>query len=346
MSQIVHKNILIIKPSSLGDIVLALPALSALRDTFPEAKITWLVRPEFAPILNNHPALTDIILFDRKLLGKAWFKPAAFSALISLIRHLRNQKFDAVIDLQGLFRTACLSWLTGCKKRFGMANAREFAPLFYTHKVPQNPECTHLVDYYLKIAKTAGAVEAEAKFVFPQNSAANDSVNKLLTSHGINRDNYAVFIPGSAHKDKCWPQENFAALADKISSRFDLPIITAGTSSETVIAEKIKKLANTPITNFAGLTNLNELVDLLRSAKIVISNDTGPGHIAAALGSPLVLMYGWSNPARITPYNRKHCALGIDLYTRGRNIKSTNPKHSVKNITIDEVFQKTCEQLK
>jgi serine/threonine protein kinase len=109
-----QKNILIIKPSSLGDIVMALPALSALRKSFPEAKISWFIRPEFAPLLKNHPDLTEVILFDRKFLGKAWFNPRAMAALLSLIWRLRRSKFDAVIDLQGLFRTASLSWLSGC----------------------------------------------------------------------------------------------------------------------------------------------------------------------------------------------------------------------------------------
>ncbi len=133
-------NILIIKPSSLGDIVLALPALSALRKSFPNSRISWLVRPEFAALLENHPHLDEIILFDRKFLGKAWWNPGAFGALVSLIRRLRNGRFDVVFDFQGLFRTASLAWLSGCKRRFGRAGAREFAHIFYTHKVAQGKD--------------------------------------------------------------------------------------------------------------------------------------------------------------------------------------------------------------
>ena len=110
----VLKNILMIKPSSMGDIVLALPVLSALRKSFPDTRISWLVRTDFAPLLENHPHLTDIILFDREFLGKAWFHPRALASLLSLIMLLRRSKFDAVVDLQGLFRTASLSWLSPC----------------------------------------------------------------------------------------------------------------------------------------------------------------------------------------------------------------------------------------
>ncbi len=339
------KNILIIKPSSLGDIVLALPALSALRKSFPDARISWLVRSEFALLLKDHPFLTDIILFDRKFLGKAWFHPRAFASLLSLIRQLRRSKFDAVIDLQGLFRTASLAWLSGCKKRFGMTNAREFAHIFYTHKVPQDQDCTHLVDYYLKIIQTAGAREAQVQFVLPQPTAAADSINRLLKSNNINPDNYMVFVPSSAHRDKCWPVERFAALADKISSRLGLSIIATGTKSERSLVEKLKTAANVPIANFAGLTDLSELTALLKAAKLVVSNDTGPGHIAAALGVPLVLIFGRSNPLRVTPYGRGRCVAAIEPHSRGLRLKSTDPKHDIKAVTVDDVYQKVCEQV-
>ncbi len=339
------KNILIIKPSSLGDIVLALPALTALRKSFPDAMISWFVRPEFAQLLENHPHLTEIIPFDRKFLGKAWFHPHAFGSLLSLIRRLRRSKFDAVIDLQGLFRTASLGWLTSCKKRFGMADARELAHIFYTHKVPQNRDCIHVVDYYLKIIRSAGASDVAVQFVLPQDSRAADSISRLLAAHGIAHDNYAVLVPGSAHEDKRWPVGRFAALADKISSQFGLSLIAVGTAPEASIVERLKSLANVPLTNLAGQTSLSELIALLSAARLVISNDTGPGHIAAALSTPLVLMFSWSNPARIAPYGRPECMVAREPYGRGFKIKSTDPKHNVDTITVDEVYQKVCEQM-
>lgn len=345
MSEIL-KNILIIKPSSLGDVVLALPALSALRKSFPDAKISWLIRPEFAPVIENHPHLNCIILFDRKFLGKAWYHPRAFGSLVSLIHRLRRRKFDAVIDLQGLFRTASLTWLSGCKKRLGMANARELARIFYTHKATQEKDCIHLVDYYLKIIRTAGASETQAQFILPQNSAAADSIKNLLTSRNIKADNYAVFVPGSARSDKCWPIERFAALADKISSQFKLSIVATGTASENSAVEKLQALTNVPITNFAGLTNLTELIALLRAAKLVVSNDTGPGHIAAALGKPLVLIFGPTNPARVAPYGRSNCIVAVEPGSRGFKADSTNPKHDIIAITVGEVYNKVCEQMK
>jgi heptosyltransferase-1 len=340
------KNILIIKPSSLGDIVLALPALSALRKSFPGAKISWLVRPEFAPLLKNHPHLTETILFDRKFLGKAWFNPRAFAALVSLIWRLNRSKFDAVIDLQGLFRTASLSWLSGCRKRLGMANAREFGYIFYTHKIAQDKDSIHLVDYYLKIVQNAGASDTTVQFVLPVDSAAEDAVKRLLKTNGIKPNNYAVFVPTSAREDKCWPAECFAALADRVSTKFGLSIIATGSASEKDIVERLKNLAGVPIANFAGATSLSELVALLKAARLVVSNDTGPGHIAAALGVPVVLLFGPTNPARVHPYNRPECAVAVEPDGRGMKADSTDPKHNIKAITVDEVYQKVCEQLR
>ncbi|MBN2594882.1 MAG: glycosyltransferase family 9 protein [Sedimentisphaerales bacterium] len=339
------KNILITKPSSLGDIVLTLPALRALRMSFPEAKISWLIRPEFAQLIENHPDLDEIITFDRKLLGRAWFHSGAFGALMSLIRKLRRSQFDVIFDFQGLFRTACLAWLSGSKLRFGMANAREFATIFYTHKIPQSIEDIHMVDFYLKIIRAAGARDFGVEFVFPQNPKAEESVGRLLSSHGI-QDNYAVLISGSAHRDKCWPSERFAQIADKISSQYNLSIVATGSASESSIVEKIKEKAKVPIANLAGKTSLSELVALLKRAKLAVSNDTGPGHIAAAVGVPLVLMFGRSNPVRLEPYKRKHCVMAIEPDSRGVTINNFDPKYDIKNITVEQVYQKIAKQLK
>lgn len=339
------KNILIIKPSSLGDIVLALPALTALRKSFPQAKISWLIRPEFAALIENHPHLDEIIHFDRRLLGKAWFHPGALEYLISLIRRLRRAKYDAIIDFQGLFRTASLAWLSGCQKRFGMANAREFAYLFYTHKIRQNEDCIHVVDYYLKIIKATGARDLDVQFILPEHPEAVDSVKSMLTSQDVRPGNYAVFVPGSAHEDKRWPVGRFAALAEMISSKYGLSIVAVGSQSEADLIMQLQSLSKYTIKNLAGRTSLRELIALLKAARLVVSNDTGPGHIAAALGTPLVLMFSWSNPARIAPYKRSECIVAREPFNRGRKIKSRDPKHNVDTITVDEVYQKVREQL-
>ncbi|MFA5784286.1 MAG: glycosyltransferase family 9 protein, partial [Phycisphaerae bacterium] len=268
-------KILIIKPSAMGDIVLALPVLSALRESFPQARISWLVRTEFAPLLGGHPYLDEIILFDRKYLGKAWKSTKALGALLGLIKKLRKENFDLIIDLQGLFRTASLGWLSGCPARIGTRTGREFSHIFYTRSIRQEQRTVHLVDYFLDIAKATGANTEKVEFVLPADANADGNVHKLLADEKINSNNYCVLVPGSAHEDKCWPTEKFAELADAIASNFGFSVIAVGSAGERQQAEIINTQAKTTVINLAGKTNIPVLVSLLRGAKMVISNDTG-----------------------------------------------------------------------
>jgi lipopolysaccharide heptosyltransferase I len=340
-----YRNILLIKPSSLGDIVMALPALSSLRRSFPQAKITWLVRPEFAAILEGHPHLDEIILFDRKFLARAWRDPAAFKGLTSLISRLRRARFDVVLDLQGLFRTASLAWLSGCKKRFGPVWRQELAHHFYTTKIPPRLEWVHVIDYYAKLIEAMGAGDRRVEFTLPEKPAAAASARSLLSQHKIDLERYAVIIPGSAQVSKCWPADRFAALADRLAAEHGLTVVATGGKSESAMIEQIRSLAKHSIVNLAGQTSLPELVEVLRQTKLVVSNDTGPGHIAGALGLPLVMMFSWSNPLRVGPYGRPECVVARDVTSRGLAIKSRDPQHAIQHITFDEVYAKVREQL-
>lgn len=340
------KNVLIIKPSSLGDIVQALPTLTALWRSFPEIQISWLVRPEFAPLIENHPHLTKIIAFDRKLLGKAWCHPRAFKALLSLFSRLREAEFDAVFDFQGLFRTASLARISGCRQRFGLSNARELSRIFYTHRVKKPDSSPHVVDYYMSLVRAAGASSTDVEFVLPTNAEAEDSVRHILRSHSITSQPYAVLVPGSAHADKCWPIDRFAELADKLSGdHHKLSIVATGSPSEAHLVESLVRSADTPVVNLAGRTSITELVALLRNAALVVSNDTGPGHIASALATPIVMIFGRSNPARVAPYKRENAVVAIDPKGRGPFPDSTNPLHDIRNITLNDVYQKAVVQL-
>ncbi|HPS54919.1 MAG TPA: glycosyltransferase family 9 protein [Sedimentisphaerales bacterium] len=340
------KNILIVKPSALGDIIMALPALSALRKKFPQAKISWLVRPEFADILRQHPLVDEVILFDRKFLGKAWYNIKALSAIFALIKTLRDRNFDLTVDLQGLFRTAGLCWLSGCKKRFGMADGREFAPIFYTDKVTPGDDAVHMVDYYLKVAHAAGGDISQIDFAIPQNYQADIAIDNLLKKHNITRGNYVVLMPGSAHQDKCWSVDRFAAVADKIKTQFDFDVIAVGSKSEKPLCDNLIAAAKSHVINLAGQTNISELVSLIRGAKLAITNDTGPGHIAVALGVEVVFLFGPSNPARIGPYKKDDSFIAVAVDSWQREFRSSDPKYCIDAITVEQVYEKVSKKLK
>jgi len=340
-----YRNILIIKPSSLGDLVLALPALTALRNTFPQARISWLVRPEFAPLLRHHPHLHEVILFHRKLLGKAWFHPRAFAELLNLVRLLRHRRFDVVFDLQGLFRSAALARATGAAEIFGTADAREFAPAFYTHVIAPDNRCTHLVDYYMKVVRAAGAEAEEAQFVLPTTPEAERAVTALLNDCGIANNDYAVLIPGSRRPEKCWPIERFAQVAERIYEQLKLNIVAIGSAAEKPLLDELRRLSAVDIVNLAGRTTLEQLVALLKNAVVVVTNDTGPGHIAAALGKPMVMIFGRVNPGRLAPYRRPECVAAVEPFTRPPGIRSNDRKYDVDAVTVEAVYEKLLSQL-
>jgi heptosyltransferase I len=338
------KNILIIKPSALGDVVTALPALASLRASFPQARISWLVRSEFAPILEMSPGLDEIILFDRKRLGQWWYNPVVFADLMRFLSNLRKAKFDLVIDLQGLFRTGFFGWATGCKRRLGIKDCRELASFFYTTAIGSRSDSDHVIDYSLNVVSEAGCEKTASTCELMPPKEAENNISVLLEKRGISHDNYAVFIPGSAHRYKCWPLTNFSELASKIASRFSLQIIATGTSAERTYVEQMIT-ADVPILNLAGRTSIKELAVLLRGAKIVVTNDTGPGQMAAALAVPMVMVVGSTNPARIGPLGRPQCVAAIDPAGRGHFIESSNPVHTIENVSVDMVFEKVARQL-
>jgi heptosyltransferase-1 len=338
-------NILIIKPSAIGDIVMALPALSALRKAYPDAKITWLVRSEYAPLLRNHRDLNEVILFDRKLLAKCWYNRNSFKALLTLFRQLRNGHFDATIDLQGLLRTAFFSFITGAKDRFGQSGAREGASIFYNHKIKHDTSCAHVVDFYLKIIECVAGRTISGEITVPRDGRAEDSMRQLLAQNKVSDNNYIVIIPGASNPQKCWPAENFAAVAERIHAQCDSVLVLAGSESDRKFIEAVVSSTNIPFINLAGRTGIAELVALLRNARLVISNDTGPGQIAAALGVPLVILFGPTNPGRLCPYRRPETVVTADPDFGPLEIYNYDPKHNIENISVDSVYAKAAEEL-
>lgn len=340
------KNILIIKPSALGDITLAMPALQHLGKTFPEARISWLVRPEYAALVENLPGLDEAIYFDRKILGKWWYNYHAFGELVGLIKKLRKGKFDLVFDFQGLLRSALFGWFSGAAARVGMARSREFTSIFYTDTIEPPAESQHQIDYFQKMVQQDSDAASEVDFGLVPSQQAVEALDGLLAEHNIKKNNYAVIVPGAAHDAKCWPAESFASIADKISEDFGISVIAVGTNSEKPIVECLVSSAKTEIFDFTGKTDVALLVALMANAKVVVSNDTGPGHIANAVGAALAMIFGRTNPARVMPYGRGQCVVAIDPDGRGTKPDNLNPRYDITNITVDEVYDCVRGQLR
>lgn len=297
------ERILIIKPSAIGDVVHALPILNLLRDRWPQSHISWLLTPGCAGLLERHPMLDEVIEFDRGYYGRGWRDPASALGLLGFTRCLRRRRFDLVVDLQGLFRSGYLAWKTGARVRIGFRNARELAPLFYTHHVPIDTPEQHAVERYLKIAAALGCDTDRVEFPF----ALDDDDRRQVAAMLPQARPYAVLLPGTNWATKRWPIERFAALVAPLRQRFGLESVVAGAASDIALGERIDGI------NLAGQTNLRQLVALLERAAVVVANDSGPMHIAAALGRPLVTVYGPTNPVRTGPFRRPDSVLRLDL---------------------------------
>jgi lipopolysaccharide heptosyltransferase I len=297
------QRILIIKPSAIGDIVHALPFLNLIRKRWPAAKISWVVTPTCASILEGHPQIDELILFHRKRFGNRWWNPRVLLEIRRFHRSLRKRRFDLVIDLQCLFRSGYMAWRSRAPIRVGLSSGREGATIFYTHKIPDDLRKEHAVDRYLKVAAALGCDTTDIQCVFPTNDADRASVDALLPKGKP----YAVLLPGSNWATKRWPVEYFAETAKTLRQKFGFEPVVAGGPGDKQFAAQIDGI------DLTGKTNLRQLVALLERASVVIANDSGPMHIAAALGVPLVTPFGPTKPELTGPYGRAPSVVRVDI---------------------------------
>ncbi len=330
------QRILIIKPSAIGDIVHALPVLALLRNRWPDARISWLVTPVCSGLLDNHPLLDESILFDRKGYATSWRSPSTAKRFLAFTQNLRERAFDLVIDLQGLFRSAWLARATRAPIRIGFANARELAWMFYTHRVAIDTMEQHAVDRYLKIAAALGCLSETVEFPLVMDDSDHRHIDALLPD----RAPFAVLLPGANWATKRWPIEHFAELIEPLRARFGLSAVVAGGPDAAALASRLPGA-----TNLAGQTTLRQLTALLDRASVVIANDTGPMHIAAALGRPLVTMFGPTNPVRTGPYRRMESVVGVDIPCRPCYSRACSHTSCMKWLKAESVLSAVEKQL-
>ncbi|MCC7351196.1 MAG: lipopolysaccharide heptosyltransferase I [Phycisphaerales bacterium] len=286
----------------MGDVVHALPAVCALRQRFPSAQLSWLVDPRFAAIVNGHPAIDRVIVAPSTPLIARWPRSDLLRATVqySLAPRLRRENFDRVIDLQGLFRTGVLTAATGARQRIGFANAREGAAIFYTrrHWISRD---LHAVDRCLKLVESLGAA-GPVRYDLSPTPAACEQAGQLLKQQGIVPGSpYLVFCPRSANPIKEWPAGRFAELAREIWKTLHLPVVLMGTRADEPLARQIADQAGRGVFVLTG-TSLSISMAIIAGSRLMVANDSGPLHLAVALGRPVVGIYGPTDPVRTGPY--------------------------------------------
>jgi heptosyltransferase-1 len=274
-----RKSILVIKPSSLGDIVHTLPAVAAIRDANPNVEITWVINPEWATLLRGNPDVNHVHIFPRGDFA-ALNAPRTFWPWIRKTRSLRP---DVALDFQGLLRSALIGKISGAGEFWGMSDGREGSRLFYkrTAKVDRR---AHAVDRYLKLVEAFGAPIGELRFPLPSGDLLPrfDPFPPFVLLHPFSRG-HRKSLRGSV-------VERFCEAFDPIR------VVIVGKSSRKIAVPE-------NCVNLLNQTTLLQLIWLIRAARFVISVDSGPMHIAAAVTSRLVSIHSWSDPRRVGPYN-------------------------------------------
>jgi len=296
-------KILILKPSSLGDVVHALPLLRILKQHYPWAKVHWWIEDGFAPLLADDPDLEKVHIFHRR----NWNSLARFCGQFRLIMELREENFDWVIDLQGLARSAWFGWLVGGGRMIGLDSGREGARAFYDILVNRHSTDTHAVDWCLDAARLMGLDTSRSFEWLPEKAAMC----------GMPLDpcyKWIVFCPGARWPSKCWPLDYFVKLASKLEDlKGRVRIAILGTEEDIELGEAIGRAAPEICLDLTGKTTLVEMVDCLRCARVVVANDSGPLHLAVALNRPLVGLYGPTHSAQTGPYGRSSDAIQANV---------------------------------
>ncbi|MFN4258125.1 MAG: glycosyltransferase family 9 protein [Gemmataceae bacterium] len=334
-------RIALIKPSALGDIVHSLPVLTALRRRYPQAHITWIVNRSYEPLLTGHPDLDATLLFDRKAVRKGLIP--ALRSYGDFFRLLARQQFDLVIDLQGLLRTGLMAAATRAPRRVGFSLAREGAPWFYTDHIPgADMKKVHAVDRYWLVCQAFGVGDTSMTWRFPSFEAEHLWATDQLADWP---QPWLMFGVGARWVTKRWPPAHFALLARWAQTTFGGTIIFVGGSDETPMARRVGGELTGPWLDLTGKTTLPRLAAVLALADVMVANDTGPLHLAVALGRPVVAPYTCTKATLTGPYGSPHVAVETRVWCQGSYVKKCPRLECMTELTPDRLWPVLRETL-
>jgi lipopolysaccharide heptosyltransferase I len=326
-------RVLLIKPSSLGDIVHALPVVSAIKSQWPGVHLTWVVKRQWAELVHRVAGVDRVWPIDEGAVN--WFMRGWA---------LRTERFDLAIDLQGLFRSGAVAWLSGAPLRIGFASGREGSSRFYTTRVSIPTVEMHAVDRYLLIAEAMGArVYGSPQFRFNILDEDEALVRNVLTEKGISVDQPWVAMNVSARWiTKRWPLGSFAAVLDRLHKDGRGPVVVIGSTEDRHDVEALRAMTTAPFIDLTGVVPLGCLPALLSKSTAMITNDSGPMHIAAAVGVPVVALFGPTSEVRTGPYGPGHRVLTSPVSCRpcfSRVCRHAPELECLRSLTPDEVAE-------
>jgi heptosyltransferase-1 len=336
------RSILLVKLSAIGDVVHTLPLLEVLRKTFPEARIDWLVEEEASPIIEGHKDLDHVIVSHRKSWQKRLFSQKGRIGVVSDVRHfvqdLRSQEYDLVIDLHGLFKSGLLTGLARGRKKIGFTGGKEGNILFLTDRPYPFDYNRHALDRYLQAAEYLGCSINSWKGDIPLQAEDKGRIDRLLGDRFSPDATLIAVNPMARWATKLWDVECFIRLARMLKEELSCTVLFTGGPSDQPVIERIVGQLNPPPLNLAGGTTLKELAYLYTRCRLVVTTDTGPMHIAAAMGVPVVALFGPTAPWRTGPHGKGHKVIRKELECSPCFKKKCSHVTCMKGITVEEVF--------
>lgn len=338
-----NEKILIIKPSAIGDILHSLPFIDRLKTAYPSLSISWVVNREYCDLLKDNPLIDQLFIFERKKWGKKRNLLKTLPEFMKFINEIKLNRFDIAIDLQGLFRSGLIAYLSDIKDRIGLSSSRELSRLFYNHLVNVNDKRRHAVDRYLRVSSYLGINGIHTKKVrFPMywSKDAESNVDRFFTRNKLAHSDLKIAInPVSRWQSKCWIPDKYAQLADTLIESMGANIIFVGAKSDLGCIKKIIGLMkNTPVLA-AGETSLQDLAVLLQRMDLMITNDSGPMHMAVAVGVPVVAIFGPTDPELTGPYGDNNIIIKKSVKCKTCFKKNCKLQECMNLITVEDVSQ-------
>ena len=297
--------------------VQTLPVLHSLKKTWPDCQVDWIVGEAAAGLLKGHPLLNRTVIYPRKRLGRLASNPLLWHRLAlgicNLGKELRGAGYDASLDLQGLFKSGFITYLSGAGEKIGFAGSREASSVFLNMKIPPYDPDRHAVLRYLDMAAAIGADTREISFPLGLSAADYQNAGTMLKRLGLRQGSFIILIPGTVWPTKHWDADGFAKLSRLIGARLGLPSLVVGAKSDRALGDAISNKSGGNAINIAGATTLKLLAALFTMAATAVTVDTGPMHLAAAAGLKVVALFGPTAPWRTGPFGNGHIVIRKEL---------------------------------
>ena len=337
-------KILFVKLSAIGDVVQTLPALEAVKKTFPGSEVDWVVEEAAADILVGHPLINRLLVSRRKswtgLLRRSGTFMQGVRGIAGFVRELRGRRYDIAIDFQGLFKSGVLICLSRARRKIGFAGSREGSSLFLNERLPAYDIEKHALERYLDVARYLGAVDPSPACTLPIEAERGRMRERL---HGVAEAGRKLVIinPMARWPTKLWREDRFAQLADRLVRERGAAVILTGGPGDAACTARIRSMMHQEAVDWAGKTTLRELAALASLADLFITTDTGPMHLAAAAGARVVALFGPTAPWRTGPYGKENVTVraGIDCSPCFRRT-CENALRCMEAITVEDLLSR------